>query len=62
MDKNRIIFYIAGSIAIVLAGAIGLTLYYTLSDDESNDDRDDVIVNCLPHIADPSKSECEEYK
>ena len=61
MEQKKIIFLVSGCVVIVLAGVIGITLYYTL-----NDDRDDVsndsLVNCLPHRSDPSRDECRDKK
>ena len=61
MEKARAIFYIVGSIAIVLAAIIGLTLHFTLTSDDVTS-RDDVVVNCLPQTDDPTKSQCEDMR
>ena len=54
------IFYVLGSIVIVAAGAIGLAVYFTKPNEISVADRSDVMVNCLPHLRDPTRSECED--
>lgn len=61
MDKKLVIFLIVGSVVIVSAAVIGLTLHFTLTSDDVVT-RTDVVVNCLPNIHDPTESQCDEMK
>lgn len=59
MEKKRIIFLVTMSVVIVVAGVVGIAVYYALRE-EGSSSTDDSLVNCLPQLSDPTREQCRE--